>query len=333
MIPSFILYVDDEAMALKYFERLVSPLAPVITALSVAEGKAVLAQRGAEIAVLVSDQRMPGAHGNELLRYAREHHPGVVRMLTTAYSELGEAIEAINSGEIYRYVTKPWDLESLQADLRNAMELAVLRGERDGLMREKMLLQQQQLLGQRAGQLVLACAGFKPEDRSNALHVFLETALAAGCPAPAIDWRVLDYADVIQVEAARGIAIGHQLAKWQEDFGSASSPAQALTALARALPGQAQMEGAKLTVNDRRAFTDLLGESPQQIPTAAQVAWLAWLLRWGAAVQVRAAEPGWQVDLEGTVNPGPLPQDWLAGDIERLLAAVARGEAQLTTSA
>ena len=151
MIPNTILYVDDEAMALKYFERLVSPLAPVVTAASVAEGKAVLDQRRGEIAVLVSDQRMPGAHGNELLRYAREHHPGVVRMLTTAYSELGEAIEAINSGEIYRYITKPWDLESLHADLRNALELALLRGERDGLLREKMLLQQQQLLGHRAG--------------------------------------------------------------------------------------------------------------------------------------------------------------------------------------
>ena len=201
MIPRSILYVDDEAMALKYFERLVSPLAPVITALSVAEGKAVLEQRGGEIAVLVSDQRMPGARGNELLRYARERHPAVVRMLTTGYSELGEAIEAINSGEIYRYITKPWDLESLHADLRNALELAELRGERDSLLREKMLVQQQQLLGHRAGQLALACAGFLREDAANAVHVFLETALAAGCPAPAIDWRALDYADVVQAEA------------------------------------------------------------------------------------------------------------------------------------
>ncbi|OYY87381.1 MAG: hypothetical protein B7Y42_15220, partial [Polaromonas sp. 28-63-22] len=80
-----ILYVDDEPMALKYFERLVSPLAPVLTALSVEEGKAILRERGGEIAVLVTDQRMPGAHGNELLRFTREFHPRIVRMLTTAY--------------------------------------------------------------------------------------------------------------------------------------------------------------------------------------------------------------------------------------------------------
>ena len=129
--------------------------------------------------------------------------PRIVRMLTTAYSELGEAIEAINTGEIYRYITKPWDMTSLHADLRNALELAQLRNERDHLMRgEKLIVQQQQLLGNRAGQLALACAGFLREDSANAVHVFLETALAAGCPAPAIDWRALDYADVVQAEAA-----------------------------------------------------------------------------------------------------------------------------------
>lgn len=325
MIPRFILYVDDEAMALKYFERLVSPLAPVLTALSVTEGKAVLEQRGGEIAVLVSDQRMPGARGNELLRYAREHHPAVVRMLTTAHSELGEAIEAINSGEIYRYITKPWDLESLHADLRNALELAVLRGERDSLLREKMLLQQQQLLGHRAGQLVLACAGLVREESANAVHLFLETALAAGCPAPSIDWRELDYVDVIQAEAARGIVISRHLTQWHEKFRADESPAPALAALAHALPGQVQLEGHGLTVHDPRAFTDLLAAPPQELPTAAQVAWLAWLVRWGNPVQVRAVVSGWDVSLSAAAASSTvLPHDWLASDIERLLAAVGQ---------
>lgn len=316
-----ILYVDDEAMALKYFDRLVSPLAPVITALSVAEGKAVLEQRGAEIAVLVSDQRMPGAHGNELLRYAREHHPAVVRMLTTAYSELGEAIVAINSGEIYRYITKPWDLESLHADLRNALELAALRAERDSLLREKMGVQQQQLLGQRVGQLALACAGFVSADCSHALHVFLETARAAGCPAPTIDWRLLDHADLIQVEAGRGIAIGQALAQWQLDYGSATSVAQALAALAQALPGQAQLQGDSLHVSDPGVFTDLLTSPSQDILSPAQVAWLGWLVRWSGAVQVRSSGTGWELGLDATAAPAALPNDWLVADIDKLLTA------------
>ena len=324
MIPRSILYVDDEAMALKYFERLVSPLAPVFTALSVAEGKALLEQRSGEIAVLVSDQRMPGARGNELLRYARERHPAVVRMLTTGYSELGEAIEAINSGEIYRYITKPWDLESLHADLRNALELAELRGERNSLLREKMQVQQQQLLGHRAGQLALACAGFLREDSANAVHFFLETALAAGCPAPTIDWRVLDYADLVQAEADRGIVIGQRLAQWQEPFRAIASPAAALAALAQALPGQARLEGDSLTVSDARVFTHLLLAPPQDLPTPAQVAWLAWLVLCGSNVRVRAQASGWEVSLSAD-NSTALPHDWLAGDIERLLEAVAQG--------
>jgi two-component system probable response regulator PhcQ len=311
-------------MALKYFERLVSPLAPVITALSVAQGKAVLEERGDEIAVLVSDQRMPGDRGNELLRYARERHPAVVRMLTTGYSELGEAIEAINSGEIYRYITKPWDLESLHADLRNALELAVLRGERDSLLREKMLIQQQQLLGHRAGQLALACTGFLREDAANAVHVFLETALAVGCQAPTIDWRALDYADLVQAEAERGIVIGQRLAQWQETFRATASPTAALAALALALPGQAQLEGDSLMVSDSRVFTHLLLAPSQDLPTPAQAAWLAWLVLCGSTAQVRAQASGWEVSLSAA-NSTVLPHDWLADDIERLLEAVTQG--------
>jgi two-component system, probable response regulator PhcQ len=273
--------------------------------------------------VLVSDQRMPGARGNELLRYAREHHPAVVRMLTTAYSELGEAIEAINSGEIYRYITKPWALESLHADLRNALELAVLRSERDSLVREKMLVQQQQLLGHRAGQLALACAGFLREDAANAMHVYLETALAVGCPAPTIDWRALDYADVVQAEATRGIVIGQRLAQWQETFRAAASPTAALAALAEALPGQAQLEGDSLTVSDRLVFTHLLLAPPQDLPTTAQVAWLAWLVLCGSKAQVRGQASGWKVTLSAAGST-VLADDWLADDIERLLEAIAQ---------
>ena len=197
MSPDKILFVDDEPMALKYFERLVSPLAPVITASSVEQGKAVLRERGGEIAVLVSDQRMPGAHGNELLSFAREFHPRIVRMLTTAYSEIGEAIEAINSGEIYRYITKPWELASLHADLRNALELAELRSERDHLVREKLLVQQQQLLGSRLASLAMLGAGFVRGDSSAAMQRYARAALAAGCSAATTPWHQWDHAGLV----------------------------------------------------------------------------------------------------------------------------------------
>ena len=108
MTADKILYVDDEPMALKYFERLVSPLAPVITASSVEQGKAILRERGAEIAVLVSDQRMPGAHGNELLRFARD---GVQRGEDREVREAGGG--AIGGGGLWHVAEQPAHLVSV----------------------------------------------------------------------------------------------------------------------------------------------------------------------------------------------------------------------------
>lgn len=316
--PEKILYVDDEAMALKYFERLVKPFAPVLTASSVEDGREILRTHGHEIAVLISDQRMPGAHGNELLRYAREHHPSIVRMLTTAYSELGEAIEAINSGEIYRYITKPWDIEILKADLRNALELAELRNERDGLLREKMLVQQQQLLAQRVAHLAVVGAGFVRAGYAPALHAFLDTAAQVGCTAPAIDWRALDHADLTQLEAQRAAAIGQLLARWEAAFGHDVPAVDSLAALAQALPEQARMEDGRLVVTDRRVFTWALEAPSREAPTATAVAWLAWQLWRGQPVRVLAEAGVWRVEALPASELPVLPDDWMADGIERI---------------
>lgn len=319
MSPHKILFVDDESMALKYFERLVSPLAPVITAASVEQGKAVLRERGGEIAVLVSDQRMPGAHGNELLRYAREFHPSIVRMLTTAYSELGEAIEAINSGEIYRYITKPWEMGSLQADLRNALELAELRNERDHLVREKLLVQQQQLLGSRLASLAMLGANLVPGDSSAALQRYARAALAAGCSALATPWHQWNHASLLQAEAQRGMAIARGLARWQAEFGEDRTPARAFALLAQALGTQAQ--GLSVRLPTSASLTALLDAAPGELPQAAETAWLAWLLWCNAPVQVQAggAEGEWVVQAvaDAAAEAAP-PPDWLERMIEQL---------------
>ena len=321
MSPNKILFVDDEPMALKYFERLVSPLAPVITASSVEQGKAVLRERGGEIAVLVSDQRMPGAHGNELLRFAREFHPRIVRMLTTAYSEIGEAIEAINSGEIYRYITKPWELGSLHADLRNALELAELRNERDHLVREKLLVQQQQLLGSRLASLAMLGAGFARGDSSAAMHRYARAALAAGCSVPATPWHQWDHAGLLQAEAQRGIAIAQGLGRWQAEFGEDRTPERAFALLAQALGAQAQGPGVRLS--SAAPLTALLDAAPGEMPQAAETAWLAWLLWWDAPVQVQASAGGdaggWTLQAlsADSTEPAP-PHDWLERMIEQM---------------
>ena len=119
--PPAILFVDDEATAVKYFQRAIGQLAPVVTGQSVEEGKTLLDAHADSLAVLVSDQRMPGEYGNELLRYARERYPHIVRILTTAYSELDQTVEAVNQGQIHRYIKKPWDITALRVELKQAL--------------------------------------------------------------------------------------------------------------------------------------------------------------------------------------------------------------------
>lgn len=313
MKPEKILYVDDEAMALKYFDRLVSPLAPVLTASSVEEGKAVLLARGSEVAVLVCDQRMPGERGNELLRHARQHYPHVVRMLTTAYSELGEAIEAINTGEIYRYINKPWELDSLRSDLRNALELASLRAERDELVRDKLLVQHSQLQGSRMAALLMLGAAVQPQGHDAALAQFARAALISGGVAPSVDWRRWEHADLLQAEARRGTEIVAHLHDWLPSFGVRSVGGQALAALAQAVGGEEQGDG--VLVRDGATFTGLLGAPAGAPVSRSECAWFAWLLWQNGEAWMEAAPDGWRV----TLAPAePLASDWLADAMERL---------------
>lgn len=314
MKPDKILFVDDEAMALKYFERLVGPLAPVITAPSVEEGKAILRARGAEIAVLVSDQRMPGERGNELLRHAREHHPHIVRMLTTAYSELGEAIEAINSGEIFRYINKPWELDSLRADLKQALELAELRNERNELLRDKLLAQQSQLLSNRLGTLLMLGAALLADAKAHepAVYQFAQAALLCRPVDPEVDWHRWEHADLLQAEAQRGAAIAMHLRRWLQDLGPRVDGDAALTVLAKVVGGELR-EGA-VWVRETAPFTALLTAPAGAAVTHGQCAWLAWLLWQGGAAQLSVDAGGCSIRPVAAVM---LSGDWLAAVMER----------------
>lgn len=137
-----VLFVDDEDKARKYFRMAYGNDFRVLTAGSVGEALQVLEREGDEIGVLITDQRMPGQQGVDLLKQVREHWPAIVRILTTAYSDLDDAITAVNRGEILRYVTKPWDIQGLRVELRHAMDFFLLRQERDVLMAEKFSVRQ-----------------------------------------------------------------------------------------------------------------------------------------------------------------------------------------------
>lgn len=313
MKPEKILYVDDEAIALKYFERLVGPLAPVLTANSVDEGRAVLSVHGAEIAVLVCDQRMPGERGNELLRHARTHYPHIVRMLTTAYSEIGEAIDAINTGEIYRYIAKPWELESLRSDLKNALELSALRSERDELVRDKLLAQQSRLVSGRLSALLVIGAGADPGAYERAVFRLAQAARQVGAQEPAVDWHRWDHADLQQAEARRGAGVALQVRSWLERFGARQDDAHALAQLAAAIGGE--VRGGVLHLARPAPCTALLTAPAGGAAAAEDCAWLAWQLWTQGRFGLQAAGGSWVVS---PAAEGPLPKDWLADAMERL---------------
>lgn len=125
--PPAVLYVDDEPQSIKYFTRAFGSEFRVLSANSTAEAEQILAVQAQSgrvgVGVLVTDQRMPVETGVQLLTRVKERYPTIIRLLTTAYADLSDAVAAVNRGEIHRYILKPWDIESLRADLRACLRL------------------------------------------------------------------------------------------------------------------------------------------------------------------------------------------------------------------
>ena len=133
-----VLYVDDEEKSLKYFVRAFEEQFRILTATNAQDGLKLLEQHPDEIGLLMTDQRMPGEKGVWLLERARQLRPRIIRILATAYADMDAAIAAVNTGAIYKYVTKPWDLPQLETTLKRALEFFIVQRERDQLLREKL---------------------------------------------------------------------------------------------------------------------------------------------------------------------------------------------------
>jgi len=114
-----LLLVDDEESIVSSIKRLLRRDGyHVITANSGAQGLQRLAEH--KVDVILSDQRMPGMTGVELLRRAKELYPETVRMVLSGYTELQSITDAINEGAIYKFLTKPWDDERLRGHIAEA---------------------------------------------------------------------------------------------------------------------------------------------------------------------------------------------------------------------
>lgn len=115
-----ILVVDDEPAITRSVADLLELDYQVLTAHSAAEGLALLESNS--VAVILTDQRMPGVSGAELLARSLDVAPDTTRILFTAYSDISAVIDAVNEGHVYRYITKPWRPEELKAVVGQGLE-------------------------------------------------------------------------------------------------------------------------------------------------------------------------------------------------------------------
>lgn len=123
MKPHTILLVDDEVNIQNALERTLVELDNV-TIFKASSGQEALEKLAkTDVHLIISDERMPGMSGVEFLKTAKEKYPEAMRIILTGYADIKAAISAINEGEIYRYLTKPWDDEELFITVRQALEL------------------------------------------------------------------------------------------------------------------------------------------------------------------------------------------------------------------
>jgi two-component system probable response regulator PhcQ len=173
-----VLYVDDEEKSLVSFTRAFSETFRIYTAANAQDGLKLLQEHGGEIGILMTDQRMPGEKGVWLLENARKLRPRILRILVTAFTDMDAAIEAVNNGSIYKYVSKPWDPAQLELHLRQGLEFFMVSAERDQLLHEKMSVLRNMMIADRIVSLGLLAAGLSHQIRNSmvAVKTFLELA-------------------------------------------------------------------------------------------------------------------------------------------------------------
>jgi len=128
-----VLYVDDEENNLNSFRAALRRNYNIYTAMSGEEGIEILSKT--DIHVIVTDQRMPHMTGVQFLQHIPDAQDNV-KIILTGFSDMESIIEAINTGKVYRYITKPWDKDELKITIDNAIETVMLRRDNKHLIQE-----------------------------------------------------------------------------------------------------------------------------------------------------------------------------------------------------
>ncbi len=122
-----ILYVDDEENNLHAFKATFRRDYKVALAISAIEGREYL--KSNEVDIIITDQRMPEETGVDFLASVIPLYPDPIRILLTGYTDIQAVIDAINKGQVYHYLTKPWEEDYMRTVIKNAHEVFSLRRE------------------------------------------------------------------------------------------------------------------------------------------------------------------------------------------------------------
>lgn len=117
-----IIYVDDEENNLFSFKATFRMNYQVFTAISGSQAVQILEEHP-DIAVIITDQRMPGMTGVEFLESILDRHPYPMRVLLTGYADINAVVDAVNKGKIFHYLSKPWNEEELDMTIQRAYEI------------------------------------------------------------------------------------------------------------------------------------------------------------------------------------------------------------------
>src|SRR5947209_7937499 len=182
-----LLVVDDEPDVVHSVQDLLRLDYKVLGATRAKDGLRILQEQ--EVHLVMTDQRMPEMTGVEFLSQVRGGHPEAIRLLFTGYADFKAVIDAINQGNIYRYITKPWDPDDLQIIIRQAAEQYDLLVERKRLLAE---LQMKNLELQKANEMKEAFIRVASHELRTPLTILYGlTQLALSTPGliqPWLDW-------------------------------------------------------------------------------------------------------------------------------------------------
>lgn len=129
-----ILYVDDEAVNLRIFKMAFKRTYNIFIAESGEQAIEIL--KNEDIQLIVTDQKMPGMTGTELLERTIEDHPEIIRIILTGFADIEAIVQAVNKCKIYKYITKPYDQSDMKLTLDKALELFKVKKEKEGLIEE-----------------------------------------------------------------------------------------------------------------------------------------------------------------------------------------------------